>query len=151
MIITFCGHSHFKKTTDAEQKILEFLEEKIGNQDAEIYLGEYGGFDNFAYDCSKKYKDTHSNVSLVFVTPYITENYQKNHLIYQQKRFDSIIFPPIEDKPLKFAIYYRNKYMIEKADYIIAYINHNTGGAYESYKHAKRKNKYIFNLGNICE
>ena len=36
--------------------------------------------------------------------------------------------------------------MVEKADYVVAYISHAWGGAYTAYKHAKRKNKPLFNI-----
>ena len=49
MIVTFCGHAHFSKSEDYEQKILAFLEKKVGDQPADMYLGGYGGFDSFAY------------------------------------------------------------------------------------------------------
>ena len=97
MIVTFCGHTQFSKSEEYEQQILAFLEEKVGDQPADMYLGGYGSFDSFAYDCCKKYKETHPNVSLVFVTPYLTIDYQKNHLDYQKTRYDSILYPEIED------------------------------------------------------
>jgi len=151
MIVTFCGHAKFSKTGEYEQKILAFLEKKVGDQPADMYLGGYGSFDSFAYDCCKKYKEIHPNISLVFVTPYLTIDYQKNHLDYQKTRYDSIIYPEIEDKPKRYAITYRNKYMVEKADYVVAYVSHNWGGAYTTYKHAKRKGKEIFNLAKFEE
>ena len=39
-----------------------------------------------------------------------------------------------------------DKWMIEKADLVVAYITHDWGGAYQSYRHAKRKGKKIENL-----
>ena len=151
MIVTFCGHAHFSKAEECEQKLLSFLEEKVGDRSADMYLGGYGGFDGFAYDCCKKYRETHPNVSLVFVTPYLTAEYQKNHLSYQKTKYDLILYLEIEDKPLRFAISYRNKYMVEKADYVVAYVSHGFGGAYATYKHAKRKGKMIFNLADFEE
>ena len=149
MIITFCGHAQFSKSTEYEKRILAFLEEKVGNQPADFYLGGYGDFDCFAYDCCKKYKETHPAVSLVFVTPYLTLDYQKNHLYYQKTKYDSILYPEIENKPKRFAITYRNKYMVEMADYVIAYVSRNKGGAYATYMHAKRRGKEIFNLASL--
>ncbi|MBQ3012871.1 MAG: hypothetical protein IJD74_04960 [Clostridia bacterium] len=149
MIVTFCGHTRFPKSSGYEQKLLTFLEKEIGDQYAEMYLGGYGEFDNFAYDCCKKYQKTHPNVSLVFVTPYLTIAYQRNQLQYQETKYDSILYPEIEDKPKRYAITYRNKYMVEKADYVVAYVSHDWGGAYTTYKHAKRKDKKIFNLAEF--
>ena len=151
MIIAFCGHANFCKSKEYERKILEFLQEKIGSSSADIYLGGYGAFDDFAYECCKKYKETHSHVSLVLVTPYFSVEYQRNHLQYSKTIYDSIIYPPIEDKLKRYAITYRNRYMIEKADYVIAYVAHAWGGAYTTYNYAKRKGKQIFNLADFEE
>ena len=151
MIVTFCGHAQFPQSEEYEQKILSFLEEKVGDHPADMYLGGYGGFDSFAYDCCKKYKARHPQISIVFVTPYLTLDYQCNSLRYQEKIYDSILYPEIEDKPKRYAIIYRNKYMIEKADYVIAYVTHDWGGAYTTYKYAKSKGKEIFNLATFEE
>ena len=149
MVITFCGHAIFTTTEEQEQKMLAFLETTVGNQAADMYFGGYGEFDEFAYRCCKEYKKTHPNVYLFFITPYITENYQKKHLFFQKEKYDGIIYPEIENKPLKFAIFYRNKWMVEKADYVITFVNHDWGGAYIAYRYAKQKGKPIFNLGTL--
>lgn len=148
MIVTFCGHSKFLSNKEYEKRIIDFLEETVGDISADMYLGGYGEFDEFAYRCCKKYKDTHPNISLIFITPYITVEYQKNHLDAYKKKYDAIIYPEIEDKPLKYAISYRNKWMVEKADYIVCGILYEFGGAYKTYQHAKRKNKKIINIVN---
>lgn len=146
MIVTFCGHAQFPKSKEYEQKILAFLEEKVGDEPADMYLGGYGEFDSFAYECCKKYKEAHPEISIVLVTPYLDAGYQRNHLKYQETRYDFILYPEIENKPKRYAITYRNKYMIEKADYVVAYVTHDWGGAYATYKYAKRRGKGIFNL-----
>ncbi len=143
MIIYFCGHSDFKETKQSEQKIVSFLEKTIGDNNADMYLGGYGNFDEFAYKCCKKYKESHSNVSLIFVTPYLTFQYQKNHLLHLKCRYDAVIYPEIEEKPLRFAILYRNKWMVEKADYVVCAIERSFGGAYKIYLYAQRKKKII--------
>lgn len=147
MIVTFCGHAQFTGAKEYEKRILSFLEEKIGNQFAEMYFGGYGSFDWFVYECCKKYKEMHPNVSLIFVTPYLNID---NQLI-QEKKYDSIIYPEIENKPKRYAITYRNKYMVEKADYVIAYVSHDWGGAYTTYRYAKKLGKEIFNLAEFEE
>lgn len=149
MIITFFGHADFAESGKYENKMLDLLEKIVGDSPVEMYLGDYGFFDGFAYNCCRKYKEMHDGVTLIFVTPYITEEYQRNHLRYQQTRYDQIIYPEIEDKPKRFAITYRNKYMAESADVVIAYINRSRGGAYTALKHAQKKGKIIYNLVDI--
>ncbi len=146
MIVTFCGHAQFLGTEELKKRMLALLEERVGGRSAQMYLGGYGAFDHFAYHCCREYKSVNPSVSLVFVAPYLTLDYQKNHLSYQQKIYDCTLYPPIEDKPKRYAILYRNRYMIEKADLVVAYVSHDWGGAYAAYKHAKRRGKEIFNL-----
>ena len=148
MIITFCGHAQYTETEEDEQKILSFFAEKIGDRHAELYLGGYGSFDAFARKCGRKYQETHPNTRLIFVTPYITPDYRKNHLDPQKDLYDDILYPELENVPLKFAISHRNRWMVEKADCIIAYVSHSWGGAYQTYMYAKKKQKEVFNLFN---
>jgi uncharacterized phage-like protein YoqJ len=146
MIITFCGHSHFQKTKEYEEKIHSVLENIVGKQSAYMYLGGYGEFDEFAYECCKNFKKTHNAVSLVFITPYITMEYQKNRLEYEKNKYDIILYPEIENKPLRFAISYRNKWMVDKSDYVICAIEHTWGGAYKTYRYAMTKKKNVINI-----
>ena len=44
------------------------------------------------------------------------------------------------------AISKRNEWMVDRADLIIAYIEHDYGGAYKTIRYAQRKNKSIIYL-----
>jgi uncharacterized phage-like protein YoqJ len=143
MIITFCGHSQFFSSNEYQNRLIEILEHEVGDLSAEMYLGGYGGFDSFAYSCCKKYKQTNASISLVFVTPYI----KIDPIVCQN--YDSILYPGLEDKLPRYAITYRNRFMVDKADLIIAYIDHEWGGAYNTYKYAKKKGKRIINLAEM--
>ena len=145
MIVTFCGHSHFTKTEKYEEKLLSLLENVVGNSTAEFFLGGYGAFDDFAYSCCKKYRMTHPNTKLVFITPYLSH---ESNLKDKTAQYDAIIYPEIESVPLKYAIWHRNRWMVEKADIVIGFITHQSGGAYQTYRHAVSRNKPFFNIAN---
>ena len=146
MIVSFCGHAQFAGNAELERRMLEWIEERVGEEMVEFYLGGYGEFDRFAYACCKKYRALHPSAMLVFVTPYLTEQYQRDHLRDRAQQFDSVVYPPIECKPLRLAILYRNRYMVECADVIVAYVAHMHGGAYQTLCHARRLGKSVFNL-----
>lgn len=149
MIISFFGHAAFLKTPGIEERLLSLLQNQVGDAIAEFYLGGYGSFDAFARDCCRRYQKEHPKVRLVFVTPYITPEYQRNHLDYRKDSYDEIVYPPIEDKPYRFAISYRNQWMVQQADLVITFVQNSFGGAYQAYRYAKRKNKTIINLGTL--
>ena len=93
MIVTFFGHADFQRTTEYEQKLLTFLEENVGDRAADMYLGGYGNFDAFAYDRCKQYQQTHPNISLYLITPYITPQYQKNHYSTDSNACEILDYP----------------------------------------------------------
>ena len=143
MVISFCGHSTFCKTAEIEEQLLSILQSQVGDARCDFYLGGYGSFDSFARECCRKFQTEHPQARLVYVTPYL--EIDKLTL----KLYDESVYPPLEDKPRKFAISYRNKWMVENADLVIAYVNYSSGGAYTTYQHAKRRKKQIINLGKL--
>jgi len=145
-VIAFCGHSNYVETYEDERKIIEFIERAVGDSPCDFFLGEYGAFDEFCYKTAVKFKEMHQNVRLMFITPYVDEAYLRKHTVENQKQFDSIIYPEIEKAPLRYAISYRNRWIVKQADVIIAYVKNKFGGAYSMYKYAKQKNKVIYNI-----
>ena len=145
MIITFCEHGDFRATPDLEDRLLSVLEREIGDSAAELFLGGYGNFDAFALRCARIYQHTHPNVSLVY-SPYMVTDRKGNTGADKGEGYDQILYPPLENVPPRYAIVHRNRYMVEQADLVIAYITRSRGGAYQAYQYAKRKDKTICNL-----
>ena len=146
MVVAFFGHAHFLKKQCLEDKIRTILDEVVGVNGADLFFGGYGEFDSFAFDCCKKYKESGKHISLYYVTPYITPEYQRSVLNFIKGAYDGIIYPEIEGAPLRYAISYRNKWIAERADVIIAGVDHRYGGAYAACKYAERKGKKIINI-----
>lgn len=150
MIISFFGHSKCSISDLSEQEIISTIENVAGNNYVEFFLGMYGDFDAFAYCCAKKYREMHPNSKLVFVTPYIHENYCL--LENAKERFDEVIYPELENVPKRYAIIKRNEYMIDESDFIIFYVTHHFGGgAYRALEYAKRKKKQYINISKKPE
>lgn len=145
MIISFFGHADFNRQSEFEQALLDCLENTVKDNDVELFLGGYGAFDRFCYSCCKKFKKSHPRAKIIFVSPYLSSK----HLQNIKQDYDLIIFPEIENIPPKLAIMYRNKYMVEKSDFIITYVERTYGGAYKAYKYAKKLNKSILNFGEL--
>ena len=76
-------------------------------------------------------------------------------LAYMPKKEDGVfdaghtILPEgIESVPQRFAIEYRNKWMIEHSDIVITYVTHSFGGAAKFKQLALRKKKTVIELGD---
>lgn len=52
----------------------------------------------------------------------------------------------IEKTPKKYAIDFRNRWMLDKADTVVAYVTHGWGGAAKFVQLAERKKKTVINL-----
>ena len=144
MIITFCGHSKYVQKKGDLERALSVLEERIKGDAVTFYLGGYGSFDSFALMVARKYKGRHHNAKIIYVTPYMSEDYLRTH--YDVAYYDGICYPPIENVPYKFAIVKRNEWMASQAHFIVAYVIGHHGGAYAMLLYAKRRKKEIFNL-----
>ena len=148
MIITFAGHAFIT----SNNRVKEIVKEQIRNHvDASgnitCYLGGYGNFDEICACACRELKQEHYDIEVVYVSPYLS--LQEQAKIKEMQRsglYDASIYPPIEKTPPRFAISKRNEWMICKSDIVIAYVDHNFGGAYKSLQIAKRKKKKIINI-----
>ena len=140
-IVTFCGHGDLsqKEISYITPYLLCTLEVLIQNGAQEFLLGDYGDFDKLCAKTLKALKNKYSHIICVCVTPYMEREYNKN-------LYDFSEYPPLEKVPKRLAIIKRNEYMIDKSDVVISYITHTFGGAYTSFKYAKRKHKDVIML-----
>lgn len=145
MIITFCGHSQFSETPNDEKNLLELFEKIANGRHIDFYLGGYGNFDAFAKHCAKKYKEKHPDTRVIFVTPYLNK-WLDDRREFFEKEYDEILYPELENMPLKYAISKRNKWMISHSDYLIAYVRTHYGGAYNALLYADKHKKPYTNL-----
>lgn len=60
--------------------------------------------------------------------------------------YDYLLYPSIENVPYRFAIAKRNEWMVEQADIIVSYTEHNWGSAFQMVKFAEKKHKNILYL-----
>ena len=148
MIITFVGHGtlyhsdHLLETVKAV--ILEHIDSDGGTL---FYCGGYGAFDDLCAKVCRSIQKERPTCSVIFVTPYLTEAQQKKmQFLIDAKRYDTTLYPPLEHVPPHLAIRKRNEWMMDKADLIIAYVEHSWGGAYTTLDYARRKKKPIVNI-----
>ncbi len=139
MICTFFGHRNTPATT--EKQLCKILTDLIEHQGAdEFYVGNQGNFDAMVRRqleiLSKEYNITYS-VVLAYLPDKNTEP------------IPCSVYPEgIETVPRKFAITYRNKWMLNKADTVICYVAHPSSGAGQFVELAEKQGKRILNLNN---
>ena len=146
LIVTFCGHSDFSHNDKIITNLNKIIIDLIENSNAtEFSLGAYGNFDYTCKNLLNDIKKKHLNIRTCLYMPYL--NNKKFSSL--KNDFDEIIFPPIEKTPKKYAILQCNRYMVQKADIVIAYVEYSFGGAAKTLAYAKSQGKRIINLAEM--
>lgn len=137
MVCTFFGHADAPKTI--EMPLREVLINLIENYGvSEFYVGNNGRFDFMVHKQLKELSNEY-NISYSIVLAYLNNN--------KQDVSGNTIFPEgIEAVPKRFAISWRNKWMLNRADIVVTYVTHNFGGAAQFSNMAKRQGKKIIEV-----
>lgn len=102
----------------------------------EFVVGGYGGFDALAAEMVREQKKEFPEVRLIRLLPYYREKRGTN------EGDDGTLYPPgMETVPKRFAIPRANRYMVEHADELIAYVWHPASNAMEILNYAKRRER----------
>lgn len=145
-ICTFCGHS------SVPEEIRPLLAAEIERHITELgvtefWVGNYGGFDRMAKAEVRKAKARHPEVKLYLLVPYVSTERSR----IDTEGVDQVLFPAeLETVPKRLAIPRLNRYMIQRADFLIACVSHVSGGAYKTLKFAeKRCSRGILQIVNL--
>lgn len=134
---TFFGHKDCPETKYSN--ILQAIQNLITKKNiTTFYVGTQGNFDSLVYRALCCLRTDFPYIRVYRVLAYMPKD---NGLIP-----DSILPDGVELVHQRYAISWRNRWMIERSDYVIAYITHNYGGAARFVNEANRNNKYIVYL-----
>ena len=136
MTVTFCGHAQISQSEKIEKWLYDVTQKLIEQGATTFYLGGYGAFDSLAASILREQKKQYPQIELVLVLAYL--NTERN-----TSGYDSTVYPPLETVPSRFAISHRNRWMVESADVVVAYVLHDWGGAATTLRCAKQKKKQI--------
>ena len=142
MVCTFFGHKDTPK--EIEPTLRSTLIDLIENKNINVfYVGNHGNFDAMV---------RHQLVELSQVYP-ITYSVVLAYLPTEKSEYDDFtntIYPEgLETAPKRFAISYRNKWMITQADIVVTYVTRTYGGAAQFKALAQRRGKIVVELSEI--
>ena len=139
MTVTFFGHKDTPR--EIEPTLRAALVDLIENHGAtEFYVGNHGNFDTMVRRQLENLSQTYP----------ITFNVVLAYLPTKKSEYDdftnTIIPEGIETIPKRFAISYRNKWMVEQSDVVVTYVTHSFGGAAQFKAMAERQGKTVIEL-----
>ena len=139
MTVTFFGHKDTPK--NIEPTLRTTLIDLIENHGAaEFYVGNNGNFDTMVRrqleNLSQTYPITY-NVVLAYLPTKKSEYDDFTNTVYTEG---------LKTIPKRFAISYRNKWMIQQSNVIVTYVTHSFGGAAQFKAMAERQGKTVIEL-----
>ncbi len=145
MTCTFFGHR------DAPQEIKpvlrEVLKDLIENKDVTMfYVGNQGEYDFLVRKTLRELKAEYSFIRYAVVLAYMP--YEKNYWSCDDS-FETIYPEEFAGIHPKYAVVKRNRWMIDKSDYVVTYVTHTSGGAVRFKKLAQQKNRVVIDISNF--
>ena len=147
--VSFFGHRIIEDFNRVEKKAETLIRDLILQKEyVEFLVGRSGDFDQIVSSAAKRLQRRirSDNSSLVWILPYPTaelRNYEESFSAY----YDEIeICDAAQNSHPKRAYQIRNRQMVDRSDLVVFYVEHNSGGAYQTMRYAQERGKQIVNL-----
>ena len=139
-VCTFFGHRDCPETI--KPYLREVLTDLIINQEVDtFYVGNQGRFDGIVRSVLRELEQEHPEIHYAVVLAYMPG--KKN----EYDDFSDTILPEgIEAVHPRYAISWRNRWMLQRSDYVVTYITHSWGGAAQYAQKAKRAGKTVMDV-----
>ena len=147
-VCTFAGHREVYQANISD-KLDEAISKIIKTDDCIRFLvGGMGDFDGMCSSAVRKAKRKYPDkkISLELILPYLTQELNENKDFYEASDDDVVIPIELAGVHYKSAIGKRNRWMVEKSDWLVAFVYRDFGGAYTTLRYAEKKGIQIINL-----
>ena len=137
---TFFGHRECPDSVKV--KLREVLIALITNHDVNMFfVGNQGQFDGIVRSVLRELKKEYPHINYAVVLAYIPGK-QTEYNNYS----DTMLPEGIESVHPRYAISWRNNWMLRQSDYVVTYITHSWGGAAQFAETAKHQKKTVINI-----
>ena len=111
-----------------------------------FYVGHQGGFDRLVRGVLREITQEYPQVRYAVVLAYMPS---ENSVLGDTS--DTMLPEGIELVHPRYAISWRNNWMLQKSDFVVAYVAHSWGGAAQYVQKAIRSGKSVINLYHAQE
>ena len=137
MICTFFGH---RECPELQPYIKAVLKELIHHHQVDTFLvGNNGHFDRQVRSVLKELSRELPQVRYAVVLSRMPTGKLED-------TGDTMLPEGIEAVHPRFSIDWRNRWMLEQADYVLTHIRHDWGGAWKYAQLARKRNKHVINI-----
>ena len=142
MICSFFGHKD--TPSSVYPKLIDTIKDLITNRGVTSFMvGNQGGFDSMVLKALRELKQVYPHICYNVVLAYMPGEKQEYEFYDPTETF---LPEGIETAPKRFAISWRNKWMVRESQLVVCYISHSWGGAAQFVEYAEKQGKEIVNL-----
>ena len=136
---TFFGHRDCPDSL--KPRLQSVVIDLITNHDVDMfYVGNQGGFDSLVRGILREITQEYPKAHYAVVLAYVPSGRSAADTA------DTMLPEGIELVHPRYAISWRNNWMLQQADFVVAYVSHPWGGAAQYMKKAIRSGKTVINL-----
>ena len=140
MICTFFGHRDTPESV--RPKLHAAIRQLVREGVDTFYCGGQGAFDRMVLSELRALKQEDPSIQCYEALAYLPVRARYG----EEECLETILPEKIETVPKRFAISFRNRWMVEQADYVIAYVLNSVGGAAQFTDLARKKGRIVVNL-----
>ena len=138
-VCTFFGHRDCPSSVKPQLRdaIVDLIEKQRVDT---FYVGDSGAYDRMVRAILRELVPVYPQIRYQVVLAYMPGKKDGSD------HSDTLLPEGIETVPRRFAISYRNQWMLRQADYVVTYVTHSWGGAAQFAELAERQAKTVINL-----
>ena len=137
-----CFFGHKDAPAEVKPSLFAAIEELITEHGVEtFYVGNQGSFDAYVRSALQQFSRKYPHIQYAVVLAYIP-----GHQTEYDAFSDTMLPEGIEAVHPRYALDFRNRWMLRQSQYVICYIHHRWGGAAKYVQMALRQGKAVINL-----
>ena len=150
--VSFFGHreiDHFAKAEEQTERIIRKLIDE--HSYVEFLVGRDGEYDQIVSSAIRSVKELCGDECIchTLVLPYLKAEYINNIESFEEYYDEIEICEASAAAHPKAAIQIRNRAMVDRSDFVVCCIEHNSGGACQTVRYAGKQGKQIVNVMNF--
>ena len=152
--VSFFGHRKIENALEIEKRLESVISRLLQEKEyVEFLVGRDGEFDQIVSSTIHRSKRAirGDNSAHVWVLPYPTADFRENEDAYREYYDEIEICASSADGHFKGAHQTRNREMVDRSNLIVFCIQHESGGAWQTMKYARRQGVPCINLNDPLE
>ncbi len=152
--VSFFGHRRIENRFLLEERLTRTICDLLDTKEyVEFLVGRNGEFDQLVSSSVRSVKrgGRSENCCHTLVLPYETAEFRNNKASFYNYYDEIELFSGFGKTHFKAAIQKRNREMVDRSHLIVFYLEHEYGGAYQTYEYAVKREKQLIRLDGFFE